>query len=406
VSCGFCSGFGCPNNSKSSAAVTTLRAALLTGNCQLRFNCFARRLLTDDARRHIVGVEYIDPDGDLQTASADRYLLAASAMESVRLALLSDLALGSGPRFHLGRHMLFHYQTNGVGIFRQRVHGERGSSVTNGMSDFRGVTEGGTGLASDRPLGGIVEFGTSSEPIGTAKSALLALEVAGNTGSNIGLKDLLVESPFHAHIGVMIVQAEDAPQPTNRVDLDPTVRDVFGLPVVRLTYRNHAFELDAAAHYKPLLVDVMRRAGAIFGLVDPSSGVPPRSRHVLGGLRMSADPSESVCDAFGRLHDIDNLFCTDGGVMPSGSGYNPTLTLIALAPRCGQPGRTGRRRTTHRQGRTRRALIPWRAPLRRRRAGVGGGLVSIPAAPGADGARPPGRIDSGRRGCTEEASNN
>ena len=158
--------------------------------------------------------------------------------------------------------MIFHYQTNGVGIFRQRVHGERGSSVTNGMSDFRGVTEGGTGLAPDRPLGGIVEFGTSSEPIGTAKSALLALDVAANTGSTIGLKDLLVESPFHAHIAVMIVQAEDAPQPTNRVDLDPTVRDVFGLPVVRLTYRNHAFELDAAAHYKPLLIDIMRRAGA------------------------------------------------------------------------------------------------------------------------------------------------
>lgn len=347
VSCGFCSGFGCPNNSKSSAAVTTLRAALLTGNCQLRFNCFARRLLTGGARQHVVGVEYVDPDGNIQMAMADRYILAASAMESVRLALLSDLALGSGPQFHLGRHMLFHYQTNGVGIFRQRVHGERGSSVTNGMSDLRGVTEGGTGLAMDRPLGGIVEFGTSSEPISTGKSALRALDVATNTGRAIGLKDLLVESPFHAHIGVMIVQAEDAPQPTNRVDLDPTVRDVFGLPVVRLTYRNHAFELDAAAHYKPLLVDIMRRAGAIFGLIDPSSGTPPRSRHVLGGLRMSASPAESVCDPFGRFHDIDNLFCMDGGVMPSGSGYNPTLTLISLALRAAgnlvEPGAADRR---------------------------------------------------------------
>lgn len=347
VSCGFCSGFGCPNNSKSSAAVTTLRAALLTGNCQLRFNCFARRLLTDGTRQHIVGVEYVDPDGDVRSASADRYILTASAMESVRLALLSDLALGAGPRFHLGRHMLFHYQTNGVGIFRQRVHGERGSSVTNGMADFRGVTEGGTGLAMERPLGGIVEFGTSSEPISTAKSALLALDIAGSTGSNIGLKDMLVESPFHSHIGVMIVQAEDAPQPTNRVDLDPTVRDIFGLPVVRLTYRNHAFELDAAAHYKPLLVDVMRRAGAIFGLVDPSAGIPPRSRHVLGGLRMSARRAESVCDPFGRFHDIDNLFCMDGGVMPSGSGYNPTLTLISLALRAAgnlvEPGAADRR---------------------------------------------------------------
>jgi gluconate 2-dehydrogenase alpha chain len=334
ISCGFCSGFGCPNNSKSSAAVTTLRAALLSGNCQLRFNSFVRKLRTDATGRHIVAVEYVDPDGNPQTATADRFILAASAMESVRLALLSDLALSDGPRFHLGRHMLFHYQTNGVGIFKQRIHGERGASVTNGMADFRGVTEGGTGLATDgRPLAGIVEFGTSSEPISAGKSALQALDVAASIGSKIGLKDILVESPFHAHIAVMIVQAEDAPQPTNRVDLDPTVRDVFGLPAVRLTYQNHRFELDAAAYYKPLLVDVMRRAGAQFGFIDPTSGDPPRSRHVLGGLRMSDDITQSVCDPFGKLHDIDNLYCMDGGVMPSSSGYNPSLTLITLALR-------------------------------------------------------------------------
>src|SRR5262249_24217777 len=228
VSCGFCSGYGCPNNSKSSAAVTTLRAALLSGNCQLRFNCFARKLQTDSKGQHIVGVEYVHPAGAVQTASADRYILAASAMESVRLVLLSNLTLSAGPQTHLGRHMLFHFQTNGVGIFQQRMHGERGASVTNGMADFRGVTEGGTGLAPDRPLAGIIEFGTSSEPITAAKSALSALEIAINTGSKVRLKDLLVESPLHAHLAVMIIQAEDAPQPTNRVDLDPDVRDVFG----------------------------------------------------------------------------------------------------------------------------------------------------------------------------------
>src|SRR5262249_36471077 len=333
VSCGFCSGFGCPNNSKSSAAVTTLRAALLSRHTQLRFNCFARKLVTDGTGRHITGVEYVDPDGNVQTASADRYILAASAMESARLCLLSNLSLSSGPQFHLGRHMLFHFQTHGVGIFKQRMHGERGASVTNGMSDFRGVTEGGTGLATNRQLGGIIEFGTSSEPIGTGKSSLEALNVANNIGSKIGLKDILVESPFHSHIAVMTVQAEDAPQLTNRVDLDPNVRDVFGLPVVRLTYRNHAFELNAATEFKPALVDIMRRAGAQFGFIDPTTGIPPQSRHVMGGLRMGDDPAVSVCDRFGKLHDIDNLFCMDGGVMPSGSGYNPTLTLISLALR-------------------------------------------------------------------------
>ena len=348
VSCGFCSGYGCPNNSKSSAAVTTLRAALLSGNCQLRFNCFVRKLQTDASGKHIVGVEYIDPNGDVQTVSGDRYILAASAMESVRLVLLSNLALSSGPAFHIGRHMLFHFQTNGVGIFKQRMHGERGASVTNGMADFRGVNEGGTGLATDgRPLAGIIEFGTSSEPIVAAKNALQLLDVGANLGSTIGLKDMLVESPFHSHIAVMIIQAEDAPQPTNQVDLDPTVRDVYGLPVVRLTYQNSNYELSAQAYYKPKLVDVMQRAGAVFGFIDPTTGNPPQSRHIMGGLRMSDDPSQSVCDAFGKLHDIDNLYCMDGGVMPSSSGYNPSLTIITLALRAASnlvtPGAAERR---------------------------------------------------------------
>jgi choline dehydrogenase-like flavoprotein len=334
VSCGFCSGYGCPNNAKSSAAVTTLRRALLSGNCQLRFNCFVRRLRTDASGRHIVGVEYVDDDGNVQSATADRYVLAASAMESVRLSLLSELALGGGPAFHLGRHMIFHYQTNAVGIFRQRIHGERGQAVTNGMSDFRGVNEGGTALADDgRPLGGVIEFGTSSEPIVAGKSSLDALILAPIIESSVTLKKLLVESPFHAHLGVMIMQAEDAPQPTNRVDLDPTVRDVFGLPVVRLTYRSHAFELDAAAYYEPRMVEVLRHAGAQFGFVDPIPAVVPRSRHVMGGLRMGNSPDDSVCDPFGKLHDVDNLYCMDGGVFVTGSGYNPTLTIIALALR-------------------------------------------------------------------------
>jgi choline dehydrogenase-like flavoprotein len=331
VNCGFCSGFGCPNNSKCSAAVTTLRAALLTGGCQLRFNCFAQRLLGGNG--HVSGVEYVDPDGARQTATADRVVLAASAIESARLLMLSDFALAAGPAAHLGRHMLFHFQTIGVGIFKQRIHGDRGQSVTNGISDFRGVNEGGTALHPDgRPLGGIVEFGTSSEPIGAGKEALASLDIAESTRSPITLKDLLVESPFHTHIGVMIMQAEDAPQPTNRVDLDPTVRDVFGRPVARLTYNNHRFELDASTFYQPKLVEIARLAGAQFGFVDPTRGIP-RTRHVLGGLRMGSDPLESVCDGFGQVRGFDNLFCMDGGVMPTGSGYNPTLTLIAIALR-------------------------------------------------------------------------
>lgn len=329
VNCGFCSGYGCPNNSKGSPAVTTLRRALLTGSCQLRFNAFVTRLRTDAARRRVVAVDYVDDEGRLQTAAADHFVLAANAMESVRLCLLSGLGNSSG---QLGRHVMFHHQTLAVGIFRQRMHGERGQAVTNGMSDFRGVLEGGSALAPDRPLGGIVEFGTSSEPITAAKNNLAAIEFARAAGNATTLRRLTIESPFHSRLGALIMQAEDAPQPGNRVDLDPTVKDALGLPVVRLTYRNHRFELDAAEFYRPRMIEILRQAGAQYGFVAPPDPIP-RSRHPMGGLRMGTDPRTSVCDPFGRFHDLENLYCMDSGVFVTGSGYNPTLTLIALALR-------------------------------------------------------------------------
>jgi choline dehydrogenase-like flavoprotein len=336
VSCGLCTNYGCTRNAKGSPAVTTLRKALLTGNCQLRYNAHVTRLLLDGSRRHVTGVEYIDNDGQRQTARADYCLLAASPIESVRLCQLSD---ADGPGIgnssgHLGRHMMFHFQTIGVGIFKQRLHGERGRTITNGMADFRGIMPGGARLRADRPLGGVIEFGTSSEPIVAAHESLQPEAVAFARLVGVSLKQLLIESPFQAHIAVMIMQGEDAPQPTNRVDLDPTVRDVFDLPVPRLTYKNHAFELDASAYYKPEMLKVLEAAGAAYGFFQPfDPAVPPRSRHIAGGLRMGDDPSESVCDRWGKFHDLDNLYCVDGSAFVTGSGYNPTPTIIALALR-------------------------------------------------------------------------
>jgi choline dehydrogenase-like flavoprotein len=335
VSCGFCSYYGCARNAKGSPAVTTLRKALLTRSCQLRYNAHVTRLVLDGAGRRVVAVEYVDNDGRTQSASADLVILAASPIESVRLCLLSDqqgpgVGNSSG---HLGRHMMFHFQTTGVGIFKQRLHGERGRSVTHVMSEFRGLTETGE-LRSDWPLGGVVEFGTSSQPITAARESLRPEAVELARLVRVSFKQLLVESPFHAHIAVMIMQGEDAPQPTNRVDLDRTVRDVFDQPVPRLTYRNHAFELDASEFYKPKMLEILEAAGAAYGFFNPfDPAVPPASRHILGGLRMGDDRRESVCNRGGRFHDLANLYCADGGVFVTGSGYNPTLTIIALALR-------------------------------------------------------------------------
>ena len=322
--CGFCSGYGCPINAKGSIAL--LRDALLTGNVQVRYNTIATRLVTDASGRRVTAIEYLDPAGKPASVSGDRVLLAASPIESARLLLLSDLGgpgLGNSSGL-VGRNVMFHHQTLGVGIYRQDLHGERGKSVTTGFSDFRGVPND-----PQRPLGGIVEFGTNSEKIADVQQYM----DLGFTGAT--LKSYMRSSPFGRHISVLIMQGEDAPQLDNRMDLDPAVKDINGLPVPRITYKAHPFELAAREFYSPKLIELHGASGAQFAFVSPvnDGGPTPASRHVLGTLRMGTDPKTSVTDAFCKLHDLDNVWSADGAPFPTGSGYNPTLTIQAMALR-------------------------------------------------------------------------
>ena len=66
---------------------------------------------------------------------------------------------------------------------------------------------------------------------------------------------------------------------------------------------------------------------------DAAFGDPPTSRHVKGTLRMGTDPAVSVVRPDGRFHDVENLYCCDGSVFPTGGGWNPTLTIVAVALR-------------------------------------------------------------------------
>jgi gluconate 2-dehydrogenase alpha chain len=341
VDCGYCSGFGCPNNAKGSPAVTTLRRALLSGRCQLRFNAAAVRLLHTGS--HVTAVEYVDGDGDHVMVSADAFVLAASPIESARLCLLSDpggpgLGNSSG---QVGQNLMFHFQTNVNGFAPERVHGHRGRAVTHGLTDFRGVEPGGAAIrllpdgsgGRQVALGGICEFGAPQGLPITEDGATytISLPVAR---SGLRLKNAMRDLPLGQHLFGLIMQAEDAPQRTNAVDLDPRYRDVFGLPVARITYRNHEFERSARRYYIPFMKEILRNARAERVFVTPCSPAlvgPPSTRHVLGTLRMGTDPATSVTDASGRFHDVDNLWAVDGSVFPTSSGYNPTLTIIAVA---------------------------------------------------------------------------
>ena len=319
IDCGFCSGYGCPTHAKSTPAVTLLREALLTGNVQLRFNAAVMRLVPNSTNTQIDSVDYMDATGALINVTADRYILAASAMETARLMLLTDPSLGNSSGL-IGRNLMFHFQTTVIGVLNDRVHGERGRSVTMGMSDFRGVPGDPT-----QPLGGVIEFATTSDIIDESKNYALQL---GKTADI--LRRLMLQSQFRDKLGAMIMKAEDAPQVTNRVDLDPQLRDVYGRATSRVTYTNHAFETTTRDFYIPKMLAIHQKAGAQFGLVAPVD-TPSVSRHIVGTMRMGNDPTTSVCDRYGQLHDLGNLWCADGGLFPTSSGFNPTLTIQTLA---------------------------------------------------------------------------
>jgi len=347
VDCGLCSGFGCPNNAKGSPAVTTIRKALLTQRCQLRFNAVVARLVNDGG--HVSAVEYIDRDGNRQTATASAFILAASPIESARLCFLSGVSptapIGNSSG-QVGQNLMFHLQTNVNGFLPERVHGQRGRAVTHGISDFRGVKPGGEEIrvftdGSGNPrlaLGGICEFGASQgQPI-TEDANVYTVQLPGNLGlrSGIRLKNAIRDGAIGQHLLGLTMQAEDAPQRTNAADLDRRYTDVYGRPVARITYSNHAYETETRKFYLPYMKQVCAQAGVrpekIFVTpINYSLVGPPSSRHIMGTLRMGTDPAASVVDPGGRFHDLDNLFACDGGVFPTASGYNPTLTIIAVA---------------------------------------------------------------------------
>ncbi len=320
--CGFCGDFGCTINAKGSPAVTLLRKALLTGNCQLRPETRAIKLVV--ANSTVTGVEVIAPDGSHQTLTADRYVLAATAIEDARLLFLSDpQGPGIGNSSGLvGRNLMFHYGTQVLGIFDERLHGDRGRSTTHAFTDFRGTPND-----PNRPLGGIVEIGAGYGPL---NEAITYVENTAPYGAR--LKALLRQSPFRDRVASFLMQGEDAPQLTNRVDLDPAVVDLDGLPVARITYKNHPFETSTRDFYTPKLLDILVAAGSKYAFVAPTDSVPGAS-HLIGTLRMGTDPTASVTDELGQFHDIGNLYAADSSLWPTSSGYNPILTIVTMATR-------------------------------------------------------------------------
>jgi len=318
--------WGCVEGAKASVDITHWPENIARG---VRLVTGARvRELEIDARGLVRGAVFIDRDGVERFQGADVTILAANGIGTPRLLLLSrsarfpdGLANSSGL---VGKRLMMHPFGTVVGLFDEDLcstHGVWGQHLHSlefyETDASRGFVRGAKwGL---QPTGGPVSM-TRDYPWGE--------NPIWGEGFHEGIRKRLGRSAMWGII------AEDLPDQANRVVLDPRLRDSDGVSAPKIIYRmsenSHRmleFHLDRAR-------ESLQAAGAYEIVVAPL--IRETGWHLLGTAVMGVDPERSVVDAWGRCHDVANLYVFDGSIWPTSSGMNPTATIAAMALRCSE----------------------------------------------------------------------
>ncbi len=350
--CGFCSSHGCPIDAKNDTRVTALAKALNTGRLEIRADSYAYRVTTGQGGR-AEAVEYIDSTGSARSVRGKVIVLACSPVDTPRLVLLSQLPQNLVNYDLVGRYLMGHHYPGGIGFFSERIDYYRGFWSMRCLDDFYLGPNAGTPAFG---YGNIQTIGPSSGyPLGAGGIISTAKFVGW------GLAHKAAMSAMFGHTQWIGMVGQDPPVRSNMVDLDPTITDVYGYPVSRITYSHHPNDYEVAALVVPRLAEILVEMGAVStqsvipfvattslpqpapggsfqvgplrGVPDPVGGLV---NHQMGTMRMGSDPNESVVDPGQRFWGIPNMYVIDGSVFPTSGGYNPTLTIEALAWRAAE----------------------------------------------------------------------
>jgi choline dehydrogenase-like flavoprotein len=332
---GACRAYGCPVHAKATTLSVSLPRAERTGRLDLRANAMVYELPVDE-RGHVIGARYLDEQGRQHEVLARHTIVAAGAIGTPQLLLMSTsgafpqgLANGSGL---VGRNLTFHHHPSVIGVFDEDLRAYTGFESHAAFDDLhasdpqRGFIRGGV-------VGELNTF--THQPI--AYAAVLAADQGFGARWGAGLKDRIRAFPRTLTLALI---GEELPMEENGVDLDPEVRDRFGLPVPRVTKRQHPNDVAMHVWFEQKLAEVAEAAGA--KTVRPgrnpevhitATQAQKGNAHNHGTTRFGTDPSRSVLDKWCRSHEVPNLWVVDGSFMPTSGGYNPTLTILANAYR-------------------------------------------------------------------------
>jgi choline dehydrogenase-like flavoprotein len=324
VHCGFCQGFGCEVGAKSSTLSSVIPMAEKTGRCEIRPNSYVREISTGKSGR-VTGVVYFDGQRRELFQKAKAVVLCGNGTETPRLLLLSKsnlfpegLANSSGL---VGKFLMFASRAAALGTFEHPLNEYKSVQTTRAIQDFydsdpkRGFFGGGR-----------MDARFNFYPISFALGGLPPDAPRWGSGYKAALRD-----GFNHTMNVSTYCTALALE-SNNITLDPEVKDAWGLPAMRVTYKDHPDDLKTRQFFVERGLELLEAAGAV-----KKWGTPVReltsSGHLMGTCRMGNDPKGSVVDKFHRAHDVPNLFIVDGSSLVTSGRNHPTGTIQALAYR-------------------------------------------------------------------------
>ena len=335
IHCGRCLGFGCEVGAKSSTLASMIPLAQRTGRCEIRTQSYAFRV---EMNRHgrATGVAYFDQSGRQHMQKARAVIISANGAETPRLLLLSSsnrfpqgLANSSGV---VGKYLMTNGFSMVLATFEHPLNDYTSAAVSRVVHDFYEI---------DPKMGFYGGGGFDARFGRTPITFALGAAPAGVPRWGKAYKDWLAKS-FSRSMFVSC-HATSLPVETNSFSLDPELKDAWGLPALRMTYKDHPDDLKTVKFLQDRALELLAASPAKRVWAPPVHETS-FAVHLLGTCRMGGDPQTSVIDASHRTHDVPNLFLCDGSSFVTSGRGQPTMTIQALAFRAADRIATAARR--------------------------------------------------------------
>ncbi len=311
---------GCAQGAKASTDITYWPHALRAG-VELRTRCRVREITTNE-HGMASGAIYYDADGMERFQPAEVVIVACNGIGTPRLLLNSasarfpnGLANSSGL---VGKNLMVHPWPQVFGYGEERLDGDHAPMLCVWSKEFYE-----TDPARDFVRGYTMQFGRGTGPANEAISSAAAGRLPWGRDHHRAYRTL-----FHKRM-ICGIACDDLPEEHNRVTLDPVLKDSHGIPAPRIDYTISENTRRMMEHGIARAEEALRAAGAT--RTYTSRTVLNSPGHMLGTARMGNDPARSVVNAWGRSHDVKNLFIVDGSIWVTGGGVNPTSTIQAIA---------------------------------------------------------------------------